>query len=320
MKATRLAYIFCVWILLESCKSSTDIIYQPTELTLTILNDLGVPQKDAQVRIFDNEQELDDFKIRGVLALDQPARLTDANGQLVYTELDEKLKYYFFITYRDRTRFLDLENFDKQFVLPGFLQRGAKTAATIQLEKSDNIVVFFSLPLNESQLPASLYLDGDLVGSIDKTVTAAPSSPNNGNTFVFRLRAGTTNWYAQSNFGCIWTGQLKLGANDNFTTQELVLCESGPITFWTEPANASKLPITIRLSDKDQFVTLDQPLGLNNTGVATTCFEPNKGISGSRKSGEYTYIAESKDKLCVWTGTIKVENGICKPEKLTACN
>jgi hypothetical protein len=160
MKASRLAFIFCAWLLLESCKSSTDIIYEPTELTLTILNDLGVPQKDAQVRIFDNEQELDDFRIRGILTQDQPARLTDANGQLVYAELDEKLKYYFFVTYRDRTRFLDLENFNRQYILPGFLKRGAKTTATIQLEKSDNVVVFYSLPFNQTQLPAALYLDG----------------------------------------------------------------------------------------------------------------------------------------------------------------
>jgi hypothetical protein len=320
MKASRILFGLCVWLLLEGCKSSTDIIYQPTELTLTVLNDLGVPQPGAQVRIFDNEKELDDFKIRGVLAQDQPARLTDANGQLVYTNLDEKLKYYFFITYRDRTRFLDLENFAKQFVVPGYLQRGARTSATIQLEKSDNIVVFYSLPLNESQLPASLYLDGDLVGTIDKTVTIAPTSPNNGNTFIFRLRAGTTSWYAQSSLGCIWTGQLTLGINDNFTTQELVTCESGAVTFYTEAANQSKLPIKITLSDGDEFIAPDQPQGLSNTEEPLSCFESGKGISGSRKSGEYTYIAKSKDNVCVWTGRVMVTNGSCSKIKLEACN
>jgi hypothetical protein len=312
MKNTNYFYPLLLCVLL-SCESSTEIIYEPTELTLTILDDTGVALKGAQVRVFDNEEELNNFKTNGQLEDEFENLLSDEEGHVVLSDLDEKLRYYFFVTYRDRNRFVDLENFNREYVFPGYLKKGSKTTAQIQLEKSDNVVVFYSLPINETQLPITLYLDGDSVAAIDRTVEEVPSSPNVTGTFVFRLREGLTKWYGVSRLGCLWTGQFSLGADDNFTSQEFQQCQSGSVTFWTEDDNDAMLPLTISLGDGDQFGKL-----YTSSNEPATCFSTT-GVSGSRQSGTYRYIAESLDKNCIWTGEFTLTEGDCIQVKLDKC-
>ncbi|MFN5168403.1 MAG: hypothetical protein ACK5DD_02155 [Cyclobacteriaceae bacterium] len=302
-----------VLVVLFACESSTDIIYQPTELTLTVLDDRSLPVKGAQILLFTNEDDLNAFKQSGDLSQQQPV-LTNDVGQVVFPDLDEQLRYYFFATYRDRTRFVDLENYNSSFAYPGFLIKGSKTRATIQLERADNVVVFYSLTQNQTQLPIDIFLDGDSVGRINQVIDQPPSSPNVSGTVSFRLRDGKTNWYSKSKLGCLWSGQFNLGATDNFTLQEFASCESGAITFWAENGNLTGvLPIRVTLNDKDNFGNL-----INESTSVIACF--SDGLSGSREVGFYTYIATSANGQCTWTGSFTVTKGECSIVKLDKCN
>jgi len=311
----RVSLVLIIFCLIAACESSTDIIYQPTELKVTVLDDLGVPVKGAQVLIFDNEEALIEFREDGDLTNQDPV-LTNDNGQVVYDDLDDQLNYYFFATYRDRSRFVDLENYNSSYAYPGFLAKGSKTKATIQLEQADNIVVFFSLNQNVNQLPIDIFLEGDSVGRISQALDQAPTSPNSSGTLSFRLRDGTTNWYSKSKLGCLWSGQLKLGSEDNFTLQEFGPCESGAVTFWTDGDNSGEgiLPIQIRLNDKDVFGSL-----IKSGTTPTTCFG-GLGLSGSREIGTYNYYATSANGQCTWTGSIQIIKGECTLIKLEKCN
>jgi len=310
MKALSISILLGV---LLACESSTDIIFQPTELTLTVLDDRGLIVKGAQVLLFTSEQDFHAFKFDGDLTNRTPF-LTDDRGQVLFTDLDEKLSYFFFATYRDRSRFVDLENYNRSFAYPGFLIKGSKTFATIQLERSDNLVVFYSLTQNANQLPLDIFLDGDSVGRITQILDQPPTSPNVSGTLSFRLRDGKTNWYGKSRLGCLWSGQFELGSDDNFTLQELVPCESGAITFWTESGNLDGvLPIAVTLNDKDIFGNLTA-----EGNAVSTCF--TNGLSGSREVGSYTYVATSANGQCTWTGSLTVVKGECSIIKLEKCN
>ncbi len=307
--------LVALFLLILACESSTDIIYQPTDLTLTIQDDRGIVIKGAQVVIFDNEEDFIEFRNTGDLTNQNPV-LTDDQGQVVYTNLSEQLNYYFFATYRDRERFVDLENYNKAYAYPGFLIKGSKTRATIKLEQADNIVVFFSLNQNASQLPIDIFLEGDSVGRINQTLEQQPTSPNVGGTISFRLRNGITNWYSKSKLGCLWSGQLALGSEDNFTLQEFGTCESGAVTFWTDGDNDGEgiLPIQIRLNDKDDFGSLSK------SGTTPGLCFGSQGLSGSRETGSYNYYATSANGLCTWTGSLQVIKGECTLIKLEKCN
>jgi hypothetical protein len=306
-------FLLLSFLIIVACESSVDILYEPTQLVLTVLDDRSAKVKGAQVLIFDNEEELNDFKKKGDIAKQKPV-LTDDNGQVVFTDLDEKLRYYFFVTYRDRSRFVDLENYNKAFAYPGFLIKGSSTRASIQLEPADNVVVFYSLDTNFTQLPLTIYLDGDSVGIVSQILSQPPSSPNVSGTLSFRLRDGVTNWYGQSTLGCLWTGQFTLGTDDNFTLQELGTCESGAITFWTSDLNTDLLPIKVNLNDGDLFGNLT-----NISGTPDKCYT-TQGLSGSREKGTYTYVATSANGLCTWTGSLTVSKGGCTQIELEKCN
>lgn len=310
MRPLLLCYLL---LMLIGCESSVDILFEPTELILTVIDDRRQALKGAQVILFDNLEELNQFKEKGDLTAQTP-RLTDDQGQVVFSDLDEKLRYYFFVTFRDRARFLDLENFSKAYAYPGFLIKGSTTRATIPLEPADNLVVFYSLASNQNQLPITLFLEGDSVGVIARALDSPPASPNVPGTISFRLRDGITNWYGRSRLGCLWTGRVDLGADDNFNLQELTTCQSGAITFWTPATNNANLPISIELNDRDVMGTLTR-----SATQPASCFQPG-GLSGSRPEGVYNYIARSENRQCVWTGTLRVIQGECTSIQLEPCN
>lgn len=319
MKTLLLKYRICssfiiMTCLLYGCQNTTEIVYPDTIASVTILDDQGQPLPGAQVRLFDNESSFTRAKVRGDYSGEVRSVTTNESGVVVFDKLNHESSYYFFANFRDRSRLVDLENFNESFRFPGFIPRGSKTDIRIQLKRADNVISFFALPENEFFLPIDIFLDGDSIGRISEVVQRAPEGPNISGTISFRMRSGVTKWYARSPGGCVWTGEFSLTGAQSFVAQELQRCESGSISFWTSSENNASLPITVRLGAIDNFGTLRSAAPV----TPSACFSGNT-LSGNREAGTYEYIAVSADKSCSWTGTFSLTDGDCKIIYLSDC-
>ncbi len=301
-------------LLAVSCETTTEIIYPSTDLELTILDDRGVIIQGAEVKMFDQKEMYERAKNEGAVGLEISIDLTDAEGKVVYTDLNHELDYYFFINYRDRSKFLDFQNFNTQFQLSN-LAIGSKTSATITLAKADNVVGWYTLDENNQQLPITIFLEGDSIGQVLETVQTEPDNPNSSGTLSFRVKSGVTTWRALSVNGCVWSGAFNIRGTDAFTIQKLDYCASGSISFWTGPENADKLPITVVIESVDNFGQIFQTLESAPLG----CFAAGT-LSGSRERGVYKYVATSADGSCAWTGEFDTSQSACVIVEFEPCN
>lgn len=301
-------------LILAACKKTKEIIYDPTNVDLTVVDDNGNPLQGAVIRLFDDIDKYQNSKEGGAETGYVTKVISDKDGKAYFDDLNSEKSYYFLVTYRDRVRFLDLDNQDQNYAFDQ-LTRGTTSKIKIQLEPAKSVVSFYANNTISGQLPISLFIDEDSIGTITESVNGKPTTAFEKGTLSFRLSQGTKNWYAKSALGCIWTGQVQVKAIESFEPISLQDCNAGSVTFYTDEENKGILPVKITLGKNDQIGQMNSYLST----VPTGCFQKGT-VTAARDVGTYTYTAESVRSGCVWTGTVTIAKGSCSTIKLSKCN
>lgn len=320
MRRIQFSLIAMLLLVMTACESSLDFTFDPTEIEIAVTDDAGNALEGALVKVFDNEGDYNEELNTGNSNLEFDKGFTDASGKVIFggdENYDSEKDHYFYVSFRDRERFADLDNFNKNYKLSkDNLRQGGKSRVTIGLEQAKSAVSFYSKEIPESSLPLSILIDGEEVGELTKLSSSDPSNPNTNDASVlsFRLGQGTRSWMAISTSGCIWQGEVEIGSTETFTPISITTCEAGSVTFWVDEASADLLPIAVSLSPNDE-------VGSITTASATApsdCFEPGY-LSVSRATGDYTYYATSANGNCVWSGQLVITTDNCQTIKLSSC-
>lgn len=313
-KISYLALLFGA-LAFTSCKQTQEVIYDPANVEILVLNDSSKAQSAAEVRMYDDLDAYSNSKENGVYEGFTAKATTDASGKVTFTKLNPDKEYYFLVEYRDRARFVDLNNYDNTFKFTKNLSKGSNSFAEIQLNQAKSVVGFY-VPANmQSNLPVKLYLINDTSAiTITSITNGVPTTPTQSGVKPYRFSAGTTNWYAKSYKGCFWSGQIKVGTTESFTPIGLSACYAGSVGFKADSLNKNNLPIKVTLNNADVIGTI---YAVAKNGAVT--FEPNV-ISAARDTGTYNYTAESLKSNCVWQGKVKITNGATQVIVLPKCN
>lgn len=309
----RIKYLLPFYLLFcFSCKQNQKVIYDPTNVSIQVRNDQGVPQQGAQVRMFNDINAYLNSKNNGEENGFVEKVFTDASGNVNFKKLDTDKEYYFLVNYRDRGRFVDLDNYDQEFKYSKFLSKGVETLAEINLKPAKSIVGFY-LPENlKGFLPVKLLIGIDTIGDLSQSVTSV-SGPTQKGILSFRLSPGKKQWTAVSSQGCIWFGDVNVQPTEGFTPIELKDCNGGSLSFYVGDENFNQLPIEITLNSSNNIGKLN-----TTSSSQVTCFD-KKALSVAGPPGKYTYTAVFKRGSCVVSDTITITKGNCKIIKLPNC-
>ncbi|HAR19415.1 MAG TPA: hypothetical protein DCR46_02060 [Cytophagales bacterium] len=311
----RRTVLFCLFVFVSfvACKQTKKVIFDPTDLSILVRNDLGTPQQGAQVRMYNDVNAYLNSKNNGAEEGFVEKAFTDAAGLVTFTDLNTDKEYYFLVTYRDRVRFADLDNFDEGFKFSKYLSKGVNTNAEIHLKPANSIVGFYVPSSLAGYLPVQFYVDNDSIGSIAETVSSV-SGPSQTGLLSFRFAQGKKKWMAKSSQGCIWYGEVNVLPTESFSPTPLQEnCNAGSVSFYVGQESLNQLPIEITFSPSDKIGTL-----YNTSSVPTTCFYPNT-VTAARPIGKYTYTATYKRTNCVITDTITITKASCRIVKLPSC-
>lgn len=309
----RSVYIFILFLLCFACKQTQKVVYDPSNITVSVKNDLGSPQQGAQVRMFNDYNAYLNSKNNGEANGFIENVFTDASGSVIFNQLNTDKEYYFLVNYRDRSRFADLDNYDQEFKFSKHLSKGVETYADIELKPAKSIVGFYIPDSLKGYLPVKLYFGNDSIGSLTQSVTSV-SGPNQPGLISFRISPGKINWQAVSSQGCLWFGQVQVLQTENFSPIALQECNAGSVTFYIEGGAGNQLPIEITLNSSDFIGTLAQ-----TSPNPLKCFD-KKSLTAARPIGKYTYTAVFKRNNCVITDTFSISRANCKIIKLPNCN
>lgn len=322
MKKVILLCFFLLLFCLMACESSLDFNFDPTEVVVEVIDDEEKILDGALVKVFDSQTAFETEKATGNAGLEIAKGFTDTEGQVTFgsnDELDAKKDHFFYVSFRNRERFVDLNNFKATYKLANEdNKKGGKSYIQIQLQQAESAVSFFARELPENNFPLKIYLDGQLSGNINQPSNSIPTNPsatNESGIQSFHLSEGKNNWMVVSKTGCIWLGQVTIGSTETHSPLEMNLCQAGSISFWISDADNDLLPISISLSPNDKLGDLKNSL----TNPPSSCFETNM-LSVSRDAGEYSYFANSANGNCTWSGQFILGSGDCKLIKLERCN
>jgi hypothetical protein len=145
----------------------------------------------------------------------------------------------------------------------------------------------------------------------------APTAPGNANALNFVVPPGTYSYYAKGPKNCLWTGSVKVSPG-SFTPIQLNTCNTGQITFYTTQPNVTPgtYPISIVLDNLDNAGSITNP-----SSTAYTCgspLDPN-ALNVYRDPNTYTYVAQTADLRCTWTGTFTLTPNGCVQIPLPLC-
>lgn len=303
-------------LLAASCVTELIPDPSPTRLGINVLDDNKEKVYGVSVYLFDNEIDFNDAKKTGNVSKRIKEGITEQLGDsvsLVFTNLNYNSDYYVFVSYRDRKRFVDLDNFSTSYlVTQKILYQETTTTVNVNLSQAKSSISFYSNNAPASQFPIKIFLANDSIGKLTENTTGLPNPSSTQGVLNYKISSGDT-WFAKSAGGCFWAGSIEVDGTESFLPIKLEDCDAGAITFWVKDVNASLLPIQLTLNGLDDIGSLQK------SGEALECFS-EKGLSVGRKAGTYTYTAKSLSKSCNWTGTIDLGVGNCQMIELKPCN
>lgn len=321
MKKYLIGLIAVSLFILVGCESAIETTFDPTKLEITVYDDNGDPIEGALVKLFDNEEDYNEEIATGNSNLEVAKYFTDASGLVSFTDetgdVDPEVDHFFYISFRDRDRFTDLDNFSGQFkVAADYIIKGGTTVASISLEQSKSSVTFFSTTLDASNFPLRVLLDGEEVGDITEIASTTPTNASGtGNDVLnFKLGSGIKDWVVVSNSGCVWQDQITLGTTESFTPISLDNCTAGSASFWVAKEDSLVLPISISLSPNDYIGEVSE----YQETEPTACFSDGT-LSLSRSTGTYNYFATSANGNCTWAGVLEITENDCNVIQLEGC-
>ena len=321
MKKYLLGLMAIVLIALSGCESAIETLYDPTTLEITVYDDNGDVIEGALVKLFDSEEDYNEEIATGNSNLEVAKYFTDENGLVSFDDekdnIDPQVDHFFYISFRDRDRFTDLDNFSGQYkVVADYIIQGGTTEANITLQQSKSSVTFFSTTLDASNFPLRVLLDGEEVGDIADIASAVPTNASGTGTDVlnFKLGSGIKDWVVVSNSGCAWQDQITLGTTESFTPISLDNCTAGSASFWVAKADSLVLPVSISLSPNDYIGEVSD----YQEAEPTACFTAGT-LSLSRSTGTYNYFATSANGNCTWAGVLEITENDCNIIQLEGC-
>lgn len=305
--------LLCLGII-SSCV--TEIIPEPapTKIAVTVRNDQGNRVNGVSVYLFDNEEDFEDAKRSGDISNRIKEGITESDSNaLAFDNLNYNADYYIFVSYRDRSRFIDLDNFTGSYIVPKeVLYQETTTNIQVDLLPARSTISFYTGSSPAAQFPITIFFGNDSIGVINDNTSGTPSPTNDQTALTYKISSGDA-WYARSSKGCFWAGEITVDGTESYEPIELSECNAGTVTFWVSENNADLLPIDVTIDGIDHAGTL------SSTGEATDCFA-GSGLSIGRASGTYNYTARSTSSNCNWSGTIDIIEGGCQTIELETCN
>ena len=320
-KIRMLLQVLAIGMLL-GCENKLDFDFDPTEVEVQVLDDSGIPLQGAVIKVFDNENDYQEEKNTGNSNRELLRGTSDESGKVTFgadDKIDADKDHYFYVSFRDRTRFIDLDNFSSSYQLSSAnTKKGGKTDVKIELSQAKSSYRFYSKDLPESSLPLKIYIDGgNKPVIIDELVDRAPvpGSLLQDGEKLFKFSQGVTPYLVVSQTGCVWLGEIEVGGTEKQDTIGMNSCDAGSMSFWIAEKDKSLLPITVTLSPNDEIGKLTQ----SSSTEPESCFEENT-LSVSRDAGEYSYFATSANGNCTWSGRITLPSAGCVIKQLENCD
>lgn len=289
---------------------------QPTNISINIFDDSENKITGITVYLYTNETDFEEAKLTGDFG-DRIAQAIAEDGDsvsLTFFDINPERDHFVIATFRDRERFIDLDNFSGSYKIPkDILTINGTTIVNINLQPAKSAISFYSQTLSTSNFPISVYLGGDSIGVLNDNTATIPTSPFTTNAVSFRL-SSSDSWYAISSLGCVWAGDISIGGTETFTAKELGSCNAGSINFWADSTLLDKLPIKITLDGIDEIGDINA-----TSLMPSDCFSGD-GLSVGRDPGTYTYSAVSLSSNCSWNGVVTIQQGVCEIVQLNSCS
>jgi hypothetical protein len=308
--------LFCIYLLLilvlsNSCKKESDVFPDDVSITFKVYDDNDSLVTGAKISIYDNFQSY----LNGVASQNTGFSIDSGISQAAGTTFNLKAQtdYWVYVSFDDPVRLLKMSNANISSQLDKFL-KSEVINARIKIAPSNANISFWSDLSN--QVPITVIFNS-ITNTLSNTMASAPAGPGNPNALTFSVQPGTYSYYAKGPKNCLWTGQVKI-ANGAFKAIQLPTCNTGQITFYTTQAATipNTFPIKIVLDNLDNAGLISTP-----SSSAYTCgsaLDPN-ALNVYRDPNTYTYVAQTADQRCTWTGTFTLSANGCMSIALPLC-
>lgn len=288
----------------------------PDEVTFRFLvqDDLGNTITGAKVGFFDNEGAYQNAVNNNDISGATDTLTT--TGSLDSVSLEGGKEHWVYIQYFDNIRNMLLSNLGISSQIDK-LQKSSEVIAKLFIGPQTGNVTFWTFPGN--YLPVRISC-GPMSDTLFTNVTVAPTGPGDPNTSNFTMPSGIYPYYAVSDNGCVWTGQVTVNKG-GFHPIQLSPCIRGRITFVAPSYNAAHGPITVALDNNDFLGALNGPGSYSCLSATSSAAGSGGGdfITVTRDQNNYTYIAKSQDNACVWTGSFSINSDTCLVINLPTC-
>lgn len=328
----RLKYLFFLLALLfVSCIRESENFKPIVKLNLTVVDDLNQPVVGARVLAFDDSSTFTNAYLTGDYSQDRLPRIagnpgsivTGNNGYVSFIVAPEK-EYYILLVYDDIRREFFMSNYGISGLLSKIPKRTTLDITAIIGPQNGN-VIFYSTSNNQTPIQVNVGSTGNaILGSITGIYTS-PDTPGvaSPNIFKARRQPGRSRYFAKSDQGCVWDGEIVIEKGKN-TYVNLDNCLTGRVAFHAQESSGSVYPISITLGGFNLPGESPQLLSVRD---ALTCDQlssispSNASVAQFQRSiGTYSYYAQSADGQCVWTGNLVVAEEDCKIVTLGPCN
>ncbi len=311
-------HFFLTILLAWSCKHNESVSPLLTTINFKLHTPASIPidepVTDAKLYLFETKEEFDNSKTTSTTKTAKDST-TSKEGRAILN-IDPNKTYYLLVLYQDQKRKILWRNDDYS---PNIEKLPKNIDVTVDMDLTAiNGNVGFYTPPGDSISPVTIQIEreGASYELKDGRAGEPQYATDPGMILVNQTTPGIYKYYAKNEEGCIWSGSYKLRL-DSFSKVLLLPCQTGPIVFYTQNQDENKdlFPITITLNENEEAGILSK----NRTGTYTCGGEETDILKTSREPGTYTYYAESRNKDCVWTGSIEVTTGACKIVILPVC-
>jgi hypothetical protein len=294
-----------------SCKKESDVFPDDVTITFKVYDDQDSLITGAKISIYDNFQAY----LNGVAAQNTGFSIDSAISSPTGSTfiLKPKTDYWILVTYDDLARVVKLSNVNISSQLDQ-LDKSEVISAIIRIAPSNGNISFWSDATNT--VPIEVIFNS-ISDTLYTTMTAAPASPGNTNALNFTVQPGIYSYYAKGPKNCLWTGSVKI-TNGEFQAIQLNTCTTGQITFYTTQSTAipGTYPISVVLDNLDNAGSLSTPVA--SPYICGSALDGN-ALNIYRDPNTYTYVAQTADKRCTWTGSFTLVANGCVSIGLPLC-
>jgi hypothetical protein len=305
------ASLLLLTVITNSCKKESDVFPDDVTITFKVYDDQDSLITGAKISIYDNYQAYQNGVASQNMGFSVDSALSSATGSTFI--LKPKTDYWILVTYNDASRLVKLSNVNISAQLDQ-LDKSTVISAIIRIAPSNGNVSFWTDASNP--LPITVIFNST-TSTLSTTMSGAPTSPGNTNALNFSLQPGTYSYYAKGPRNCLWTGSVKI-TNGGFQVVRFNTCTTGQITFYTTQSTATPgtYPITVVLDNLDNAGQISNPVA--SPYICGSASDPN-ALNVYRDPNTYTYVAQTADQRCTWTGSFTLTANGCISVALPIC-